>query len=258
MTDIANVAPDNYPVAGRSELRNRRICSHEIGHALLSRAIGDTVHEVSVIPDRGFEGRCVRSGPVSSLTLDDQCLEHRDELNAGAQFGVTEADAPVMYPDEMISICERLERLTPEIGSPRIESAEFYIRGLNNIIALVAGEAAELLLHPDLPPLGAQHDFVEAVAFAKITVIASPAVAAMVSYAKAEAIAILSANLDIAQSLVAALEKAGVLSGEQVDMIIAGAIAARAAEAERMRRLDWQQRERNAAMFLEGLRHPAR
>jgi hypothetical protein len=156
MTDMENV----YPVAGRSELRNRRIIAHEVGHALASRATGDTVREVSVIPDLGpggYEGRCIRSGPVSSLTLDDQCLEQADS---------------VMYPDEMISICERLERLTPEIGSPRIESAEFYIRGLNNVICLVAGEAAELLLHPDLPPLGAQHDFVEADAFAKITVIA--------------------------------------------------------------------------------------
>jgi hypothetical protein len=233
MTKIANI----YPVPGRTELRNRRICSHEIGHALLSRAIGDTVHEVSVIPDRGFEGRCVRSGPASALTLDDQCLE--------------QASDSVMYPDEMISICERLERLTPEIGSPRIESAEFYIRGLNNVIALVAGEAAELLLHPDLPPLGAQHDFVEADAFAKITVIASPAVAAMVAYAVAEATAILSANIDVAKALVDALETAGVLSGEQVDMIIAGAIAARAADAERVRRNDWQQCQRNAAMFLE-------
>jgi hypothetical protein len=239
MIELANVAPDNYPVPGRSELRNRRICAHEIGHALVSRAIADIVHEVSVIPDRGFEGRCVRSGPVSSLTLDDQCLE--------------QASDSVMYPDEMISICERLERLTPEIGSPRIESAEFYIRGLNNVIALVAGEAAELLLHPDLPPLGAQHDFVEADAFAKITVIAGPAVAAMVSYAKAEANAILSANIDIAQALVEALEKAGVLSGEQVDMIIAGAIAARAAEGERVRRVDWRTIEQNAAEFAAGL-----
>jgi hypothetical protein len=113
---------------------------------------------------------------------------------------------------------------------------------LNNVIALVAGEAAEMLLHPDLPPLGAQHDFVEADAFAKITVIASPAVAAMIGYAKAEADAILSANLDIAQALVGALEKAGVLSGEQVDQIIANIIAARAAEAERVRRADWRQR----------------
>jgi hypothetical protein len=75
----------------------------------------------------------------------------------------------------------------------------------------------------------------------------------MIQYATAEANAILSANLDIAHALVDALEKAGVLSGEQVDAIIAGAIAARAAEAERVRRKDWRTIEQNAADFAAGL-----
>jgi hypothetical protein len=57
--------------------------------------------------------------------------------------------------------------------------------------------------------------------------------AAMVAYAKAEANAILSANLVIAQTLIDTLENAGVLSGEQVDMIIAGAIARQTASGGR-------------------------
>ena len=220
-----------YPVPGRSAERNKRICSHEIGHVLVSRAIGDTVHEVSVIRGNGFEGRCIRSGPASSLTFDD-------------------SDAPALSPDQVIGLCERLESLgSSELGTSRVETAEHYVRGLNNIIGLVAGEAAELVLHPDLPPLGAQHDFTEAAAFAKITVIASPAVEAMIAYAKAEATAIITANIDIAHALVDALEKAGALSGEQVDQIIGAAVAARAAEAERIRRADWKARQRNAATF---------
>jgi hypothetical protein len=109
------------------------------------------------------------------------------------------------------------------------------------------------VLCPDLPPLGTQHDFDEAKAFAKITVFAKPAVAAMLLYAKAEATAIISANLDIAHALVAALETAGQLSGEQVDEIIADAVAARAVEAEKIRRNDWKARQRNSAKFLKGL-----
>jgi hypothetical protein len=227
-----------YPVPGRSADRNKRICSHEIGHTLVGRAIGDTVHEVSIIPDRnpgGFEGRCIRSGPKSSLTFDD-------------------SGAPAMQPDEVIGICERLEALGgPELGTSRIAEAEFYVRGLNNVVVLVAGEAAELVLHPDLPSLGTQHDFDEARAFAKVTVFASPAVAAMIEYAKAEATAIITSNIDIARALVEALEKAGVLSGERVDEIIADTIAARAVAAEKIRRIDWQARQGNAAKFLREL-----
>jgi ATP-dependent Zn protease len=225
-----------YPVPGRSADRNKRICSHEVGHTLVSRAIGDFVHEVSVIPNRNYEGRCTRSGPVSSLTFDDSDTIH------------------VMQPDEVIGICERLEALGGlEIGASRIETAEYYCRGLNNIVVLVSGEACETLLHPDQPSLGAQHDFDEATAFAKITVFASPSVQALIEYARAEAVGIIAANLDIAHALVAALEKSGQLSGEQVDTIIADAIAARAVKAEKIRRNDWKARQRSAATFLEGL-----
>jgi hypothetical protein len=225
-----------YPVPGRSADLNKRICSHEIGHCLVSKAIGDMVHMVSVIRGDNFEGRCVRSGPVSSLTFDDSDT------------------TSVMQHDEVISVCERLERLGgPEIGTSRIETAEYYCRGLNNVVALVAGEACELLLHPDIPSLGAQHDLTEAKAFARITVFASPAVEAMIQYATVEARSIISANLDIARALVAALEKAGQLSGEQVDEIIADTIAARAVAAERIRRNDWKARQLSAATFLKGL-----
>jgi hypothetical protein len=194
------------------------------------------VHMVSVIRGDGFEGRCTRSGPVSSLTFADSDT------------------TSVMQPDEVIGICERLEALGGlEIGTSRIETAEYYCRGLNNVVVLVAGEAAELILHSDQPSLGAQHDFDEAKAFAKITVFASPAVQALIEYAKAEASAIINANLDIAHALVAALEKAGQLSGEQVDEIIADTVAARAAKAEKIRRNDWKARQLRAATFLKGL-----
>jgi hypothetical protein len=221
-----------YPVPGRSAERNRRIAIHEVaGHALVSRALGDTVHLVSIIRGNGYEGHCTRSGPVSSLTFEDN-------------------DEPALQPEQIIGICERLEALgTPELGASRISTAENYIRGMNNIIALVAGSASEIVLCPDLPPLGTQHDFDEAAAFAKITVIAKPAVAALIEYAKAEATAIISANLDIAHALVAALEKAGQLSGDQVDEIISECVAKRSAETERHRRDDWKARKLNSATF---------
>jgi hypothetical protein len=95
-------------------------------------------------------------------------------------------ESPEACTDENLSLCERLERLTPEIGSGRVESSEYYIRAQNNIVELVAGKCTEKILHPDVSSLGAVHDFVEADAFAKIAVAAQPAVQALIKYCEEE------------------------------------------------------------------------
>jgi hypothetical protein len=77
------------------------------------------------------------------------------------------------------------------------------------VIELVAGEVAELILHPDHPSLGAKHDQVEANAFARVAVAATPAVAALLAYCEAEAVALIRANIEIVDALVEALIEAG-------------------------------------------------
>jgi hypothetical protein len=106
------------------------------------------------------------------------------------------------------------------------------------------------LLHPDCPSLGANHDFVEADAFAKIAVAARPAVAALVEYCKAEARALLEQNLDIARALVAALIAKGTLVTAEIDQIIFECVKVRSADKERQRRNDWKARQLNASEFL--------
>jgi hypothetical protein len=221
-----------YPVPGRSELRNRQIAGHEIGHALVTKCLGDSCWLVTIIPGDDFEGKCVRSGPPFDLTLQENYEDKTQEI---------------------LTVCERLEQLTPEIGTPRSESGDIYIRSQNNIIALVAGEVAESLLHPDLPSLGSTHDGIEARAFARIAVAASPAVEALINYAAAEATALLTANRDMVDALVEALIDAGELSGTRVDEIISECVVARAVAVEKARRADWKTRQRNATEFLKGL-----
>jgi hypothetical protein len=220
------MANENYPVPGRSADRNARIAAHEIGHALVTRALGDSCWSVSIIPAEGHEGRCVRSGPPSDLTLSEIGMDKTEEI---------------------LTVCERLERLTPMLGSARSESAEYYIRAQSNVIALVAGECAETLLHPDLPSLGAAHDGIEAAAFARVAVAAQPAVKALVAYCRAEATAVLTGNRDMVDALVEALIEVGELSGERVDEIISDCVSVRSAETERKRRDDWREREASAA-----------
>jgi hypothetical protein len=112
----------DYPVPGRSPLRNRRIAAHEIGHTFVARCLGDYVHAVTIVPDQGpngFEGRCVRSGPVNQLTLSEN-MESKTV--------------------DIVDICARLERLAPEIGTPRLESSEYISHCHDNIIELLAAE----------------------------------------------------------------------------------------------------------------------
>lgn len=221
-----------YPVEGRSEQRNRQIAGHEAGHALVGRCLGSTIYSVTIVRDAGpggFEGRCMRSGPVSAITFDEKTQDQTEEI---------------------LSICERLERITPELGSARTDLSEYIVRCQSNISELLAGEVAESILHPDLESLGAQHDAVEARAFARVAAAALPATVALLEYCRAEAEALLTENKDILIALTEALIEKGTLSGSEVDAIIANTVTARSMAAERLRRDDWLRRAASAAALI--------
>jgi hypothetical protein len=114
------------------------------------------VHSVSIIPGDNYEGQFIRSGPPSQLNLDEN---------------------PEAKTNEIVDY-ERLERMAPELGSGGVAGGELYMRAQCLVIELLGGEVAELILHPDQPSLGAKHDQIEANAFAKVALAASPAVAA--------------------------------------------------------------------------------
>jgi hypothetical protein len=172
MENLMNV--ETY-APGRSAEYNQRIASRECGHALAARCLGSNVFAVTICPDadHGYEGRCTRSGPPSSLNLDDAV--HDESL-------------------QVISTCELLEKLTPEIGSGRVESSEYCLRAQTNCVELLAGECAELILHPESPPLSAVHDHTEARAFAGVACASSAAVPALLEYCRAEARGLLLAT----------------------------------------------------------------
>jgi len=217
-----------YPVRGRTSERNRRIAGHEIGHAFLARALGSTVHSCSIIPGDGFEGRVIRSGPKSQLDFTEY-------LRAGT--------------DEIVDVCAQLEHMAPELGSGRVADSEAVVRAQCLIIELLGGEVTEQILHPNHSSLGAKHDQIEANAFAKVAVAASPAVAALIAYCEAEAAALIRANIEIVHALVEALIERGILTGDEIDTIIAREVAAKALANERARRVAWRIVEKNAADF---------
>ena len=218
----------DYPVPGRSPEMNRRIAAHEIGHAYLARAVGSNVAFVTIIPNGKFEGRCVRSG-ANTGSIDFQ----------EAHFTM----------EDVVDVCQRIESLSPGIGAGRVENAETHIRAQTFCIELVGGRAAEMLLYPDDPPLPAEHDQIEARAFARIAGSGPRAVDALLAFAHEEATALLAAHLGVVNALVDTLVETGTLTGEQVDEVIMRAMVAEAVADERQRQSNWQRVLEGATRF---------
>ena len=107
---------------------------------------------------------------------------------------------------------------------------------------------AELILHPDHPSLGAN--------MIRSRPTHSPRslsplrlVAALIKYCEAEAAALIRANIDIVRALVEELIERGILTGDQIDVIIAREVAVKALANERARLAAWKIVENNAAGF---------
>jgi hypothetical protein len=82
----------------------------------------------------------------------------------------------------------------------------------------------------------AAHDLLEARAFASVCASPGAAVDALLRCAEAEAETLIRAHLPVVTALIDQLVEHGTLSGEQVDEIISGAVAAEIVAAEHQRR----------------------
>jgi hypothetical protein len=217
-----------YPVPGRSAEYNRRIAGHEIGHAWVMRVLSDApISFVTIARRDGFGGQaCGANYEESYRNLEDQT-------------------------GTILDGCARIERLTPGLGSNRIESAELYIQAQTMVIELVAGSIAERILFPDFPPLRAEHDKIEARAVAAIACASPRSVDAMLAWAEAEAENLIRDNLNVVLALVDALvdSKTGKLTGVEVDVVIEAAIARETQRIETERRAEWAKAITNAAEF---------
>jgi hypothetical protein len=223
-SDLDSVSGGRAHLAGRSDQLVRRIATHESGHCLVARALGSVVELVTIVPEAGFEGLCRRHCAATAASL---------QLRASSS--------------EAINILEVAARLSsPEIGEARVKISEGVVRAETLIIELVAGTIGEMVAMPDLEPLSAEHDLIEARALAGVV---SFAAESLLEFCKAEARAILVGNIDVHEALADQLAEYGELSGDQVDEIIASAIAQRQVRIEHQRREDWRKRETNASSF---------
>jgi hypothetical protein len=219
-----------YPVPGRTPEYNRRLAIHEgAGHAYLARCMGTELQSVSIIPGDGYEGRCLSKAYQSSLY-----------------------EAPEAETVEIVDLCERTQRLMPELGAGRVEAAECFQRATVLCIELVGGTVAEQILHPQAEPLPTYHDQIEAAAFAAIAVSSPRAVPAFLEYAKGEAAALINDHPDVAMAIAVGLVEHGILTGAQVDEIIVAALARKTLKTEVERRANWRTIGQRAAEFVAG------
>jgi hypothetical protein len=210
--------------AARGPELSRRCAAHEVGHAILGRALGSFIELVTIVPHGEYAGRCVRRGaPSTSLNL-------LDERKCKEPAAPTTAD--------IVTVCAQIG--TPEVGTVRVDLAEEIARAQTFICELLGGGLCERVMFPDLPPLPAEHDRREAEALASVICASPQAIPALLAYCSAEAEALIRANQDIVEALTDALVAEGSLSGCRVDAIIAACVARRSLAAEHERRRRWQ------------------
>ena len=122
------------------------------------------------------------------------------------------------------------------------------------MIELLAGSVCERVMFPDVPPLPAEHDRIEARALASVVCASPAAVDALLAYCEAEAEVLIRANIDIVEALTEALVAAGTLCGQDVDQVTAACVSRRALVAEYERRRRWQDIEVRAKNFEQQCR----
>jgi hypothetical protein len=228
--------------ASRSPEYNRRAAAHEGGgHAAVGRALGSFIEYVTILPGDGYAGRCVRRGaPSASLNL----LNEKTEAAITVEVPITVKEPT---PADLVAVCANIG--APEVGTARVDLCEEIVRAQTHIIELLAGSVCERVMFPDLPPLPAEHDRIEARALASVICASPAAIDALLAYAEAEARALIEANLDVAEALTDALVEKGTLLGDEVDAIISACVARRGLALEYERRSRWKAVTARASTF---------
>jgi hypothetical protein len=204
---------------------DHRIALHEAGHIVVGRALGAE-----------FGGATINAG------LDF----------SGMAWGPS-FEAPSRLSDLNLAtdICDRVRPLMPGLGDRRVDGAEFYTHAHFRIVELMAGTEAERILHTADPPLDAVNDQQQARAFAGVVCCSSSpsAIDRFISYARAEAAAVIAAHRDVVLAIAAGLLEKRTLSAAEIDRIIAASLARQDLEAEKRRRADMARCMANSGRF---------
>ncbi len=200
---------------------DRRVAVHEASHAFTARFSGLPLGGCTVqpAPDGSYSGLCWGPGSAKSR-----------------------------YSSEAIGLCQDITALMPGPGERAGDAAELFVHARNRCLELAAGSAGEEALLSGLP-LVAHDDQKQAEAYAAIFCRTPAAITAFLTYAHAEAIALLSEHRSTVLALADALIEHRTLNGEQIDAIITSTLAKAELAAEKERRERWQRTVASARIF---------
>ena len=190
---------------------DHRIAIHEASHCVVGRALGAEIGGVTIVANGKFAGRVWGPG-------GDQFLSDGSDICG--------------------EVMHELMPFWPGIGEPRDDAAEFQVHAMRRTVELLAGSEGEAMLE-DAPLLGAVDDNKQALRFARLVCVSSAAVEAFLSYAKAEARALLEEHRSLVLALADCLLEKRTLTGAGVDAVLAAALARSNLETEHRRRLEW-------------------
>jgi hypothetical protein len=212
------------PLDARSPETDFRVCCHEAGHAIAARLLGLEVGGCTVDPSNGFGGMCWGPRFVSALARTDT---------------------------DSVNFSQKLRSYMPQPGEDhRDESAAVLLQhALNYCIELVSGQLAEEMLLPGSAPTLAADDLKQQAIYASLVVSTPEACEAFVALARTMAVDLLSPHKEIIRALADALRAQRTMTGGEIDLVIARALAVEAIRVEHARREQWRRIEQGAAMF---------
>jgi hypothetical protein len=212
-----------HPADGRTPAQDSHIASHEAGHCLIGRVFDAPIGGATIEPGNGFAG--LVWGPSGD----------RSKLSTGGEQLFREA-----------------RPLLPSLGEPRGDAAPLIAHAHTRCVELLAGQVAELVLHPEDPPLNSSNDRHQAEAFAGIVCCSPAAIDSFLDYAATEATALLTAHRPVLEAIATALILHRTLDGQEIDAVIAAALAIEDARTEQQRRAEWRQTVENAKQWRHG------
>jgi hypothetical protein len=227
---LATVIRDDRDGGGELE----RVGCHEAGHITASRFLDLEVAGSTVVEGPGYSGLTWAPGSKRARRGKAAFDDNGEDMNAVA-----------------VRVADKISKSMPGPGEPR---SDVFVFGAvqAEIINLMGGCAAEMVLLGDAPPQYFASDMASADAVAGIICHTPASRAALVEHAYQESLSIIEQNKPVVLALARALidHPQRTLNGAEIDEVIARAVAIRAAEIEGHRRRDWRERTESARAFL--------
>ncbi|MBN9039843.1 MAG: hypothetical protein J0H38_01030 [Rhizobiales bacterium] len=214
-------------IGGRSPTDSWRVALHEAGHVVVGRALGSEVGGVTIVPGDGFAG--LTWGPA----------------NPGTKLSNADGDAAAP------KLVETIGPMMPGPGEARDAVADVFANVHISAIELMAGTAAETILHTDNPPWDAVSDVVKCKTLATLICSSERSIEQFMIFAFEEAVALINRHravvLAIAQALID--HPAHTLNAAEIDAAIASAVSRENQQAEFARREQMTRAAQSAARF---------